>query len=103
MNATHNVGQPGADCHPHPRRLFAASDGSIPVRDATEDSQAGERIKPDSNSASGKEILEKAGVAVTPGLDFDQKRGNTTIRLSYARSTEDIIEGTKRLKEFMNK
>ena len=50
-----------------------------------------------------KEILSKVGVAVTPGLDFDQVRGNTTIRFSYARSTEDILEGTKRLKEFMKK
>ena len=50
-----------------------------------------------------KEILDKAGVAITPGLDFDQKRGNSTIRFSYARSTEDIIEGVKRLKEFMSK
>tara|TARA_Y100000591_G_scaffold180229_1_gene155655 strand:+ start:1070 stop:2209 length:1140 start_codon:yes stop_codon:yes gene_type:complete len=49
-----------------------------------------------------KQILDKVGVAITPGLDFDQKRGNTTIRFSYARSTEDIIEGTKRLKKFMN-
>ena len=50
-----------------------------------------------------KEILSKVGVAVTPGLDFDQVRGNTTIRFYYARSTEDILEGTKRLKEFMKK
>ena len=50
-----------------------------------------------------KEILSKVGVAVTPGLDFDQVRGNTTIRFSYARSTEDILEGTKILKKFMKK
>ncbi len=50
-----------------------------------------------------KEILDKVGVAITPGLDFDQKRGNTTIRFSYARSTTDIIEGVKRLKKFINK
>ena len=48
-----------------------------------------------------KEVLDKAGVAVTPGLDFDQKRGNSTIRFSYARSTEDIIEGANRIKKFM--
>ena len=48
-----------------------------------------------------KEVLDKAGVAITPGLDFDQKRGNSTIRLSYARSTEDIIEGANRIKKFM--
>ncbi len=47
------------------------------------------------------EILEKAGVAVTPGLDFDPERGATTMRFSYARSTEDIQEGLARLQAFM--
>ena len=48
-----------------------------------------------------REVLDKAGVAITPGLDFDQKRGNSTIRFSYARSTEDIVEGANRIKKFM--
>ena len=48
-----------------------------------------------------KKVLDQAGVAITPGLDFDQKRGNKTIRFSYARSTEDIIEGANRIKNFM--
>ncbi|NIZ14003.1 pyridoxal phosphate-dependent aminotransferase [Phaeobacter sp. HF9A] len=47
------------------------------------------------------EILEKAGVAVTPGLDFDPLRGATTLRFSYARATADIEEGLARLKTFM--
>ena len=47
------------------------------------------------------ELLEKAGVAVTPGLDFDPSRGATTIRFSYARSTEDIREGLRRLQAYM--
>ena len=46
------------------------------------------------------EILDKAGVAVTPGLDFDPVRGGTTLRFSYARSTADIAEGIARLKAF---
>ena len=50
-----------------------------------------------------KKVLNEAGVAITPGLDFDQKRGSSTIRFSYARSTEDIIEGCKRIKQFMSK
>ena len=49
-----------------------------------------------------KKVLDEAGVAITPGLDFDQKRGSSTIRFSYARSTEDIIEGAKRIKKFMS-
>ncbi|MDB6177999.1 pyridoxal phosphate-dependent aminotransferase [Paracoccus sp. Z330] len=55
----------------------------------------------DDSLAFAGEILEKAGVAVTPGLDFDPDRGARTLRFSYARSTEDIVEGLRRLTEFM--
>jgi aspartate/methionine/tyrosine aminotransferase len=48
------------------------------------------------------DILEHAGVAVTPGLDFDSKRGHQTLRLSYARGTADIVEGLARLQAFMS-
>ena len=51
--------------------------------------------------AFAAEILEKAGVAVTPGLDFDPRRGAHTLRFSYARSTEDIKKGVARLAGFM--
>ena len=48
-----------------------------------------------------REILEKADVAVTPGLDFDPARGGGTLRFSYARATADIEEGLRRLTAFM--
>ena len=51
--------------------------------------------------AFAAEILEKAGVAVTPGLDFDKGRGHATLRFSYARATKDIEEGLARLNVFM--
>ena len=60
------------------------------VSDLTQDSRA-----------FAAEILESAGVAVTPGLDFDPVRGATTLRFSYARSTSDIEEGLQRLETFM--
>ena len=47
------------------------------------------------------EILDQAGVAVTPGLDFDPVRGNRTLRFSYAADTADIEEGLTRLRDFM--
>lgn len=50
--------------------------------------------------AFSAEILEQAGVAVTPGLDFDKARGHATLRFSYARATADIEEGVARLKSF---
>lgn len=48
-----------------------------------------------------QEVLEVAGVAITPGLDFDPIRGHQTVRFSYARSTEDMVEGLARLTQFM--
>ncbi len=42
-------------------------------------------------------ILREAGVAVTPGLDFDPVRGGSTLRFSYAGTTEDMAEGLRRL------
>lgn len=47
------------------------------------------------------EVLDGAGVAVTPGIDFDPHRGRQTLRFSYARSTADIAEGLDRLARFM--
>ncbi len=47
------------------------------------------------------QILDEAGVAVTPGLDFDPLRGHHWLRFSYARGTQDIREGLARLAAFM--
>jgi aspartate/methionine/tyrosine aminotransferase len=55
----------------------------------------------DDSRAFAREILDQAGVAVTPGLDFDPIRGAGTLRFSYARATADIEEGLQRLKQFM--
>lgn len=55
----------------------------------------------DDSLAFSSQILEQAGVAVTPGLDFDPVRGGQTLRFSYARSTAEIAEGLSRLSAFM--
>jgi len=47
------------------------------------------------------DVLDRVGVAITPGLDFDKLRGHGTVRLSYARSTADIEEGVARLIQYM--
>jgi aspartate/methionine/tyrosine aminotransferase len=72
---------------------FAPPDGAFyvyaDVSDLTDDSLA-----------LARRILDEAGVAVTPGLDFDPVRGHRTLRFSYARSTADIREGLDRLARF---
>lgn len=57
----------------------------------------------DDSVAFSAQILVEAGVAVTPGLDFDRGRGHQTIRFSYAGTTEDIHEGLTRLALFMKR
>ena len=47
--------------------------------------------------ALAADILARAGVAVTPGVDFDPVRGARTLRFSYARATADVEEGLERL------
>jgi aspartate/methionine/tyrosine aminotransferase len=51
--------------------------------------------------AFAAELLAEAGVAVTPGVDFDPVRGLQTVRFSYARGTEDIALGVQRLQDYM--
>lgn len=46
-----------------------------------------------------KLILNEAGVALTPGLDFDAKLGAHHIRLSFAGS--ECVEGIKRIKQWL--
>ncbi len=46
------------------------------------------------------EILEEAGVAVTPGVDFGPG-GEGYIRISYASSLENIDEGMNRVQTFL--
>ena len=72
---------------------FAPPDGAfyayVDAGAATQDSRA-----------LAAQILAEAGVAVTPGLDFDPARGHRTLRLSYAAATADIEEGLDRLARF---
>lgn len=48
-----------------------------------------------------RDILERAGVAVTPGLDFDPENGGSYIRLSFAGSFDDCREGISRLRTYI--
>lgn len=55
----------------------------------------------DDSAALAAEILEHAGVAVTPGIDFDPVRGRQTLRFSYAGATDEIALGLERLAAWM--
>jgi hypothetical protein len=44
-----------------------------------------------------KQMLEKAHVAATPGVDFDPFHGRQFIRFSYARSADEMREAVARI------
>ncbi len=48
-----------------------------------------------------KRMLDEAGVAITPGLDFDTHEGAHHIRLSFARSFDECREAVRRLKGWL--
>ncbi len=48
-----------------------------------------------------RRMLDEAKVACTPGVDFDEKRGHGTIRISFAGSTESVEEACKRLSAWL--
>jgi aspartate/methionine/tyrosine aminotransferase len=51
-------------------------------------------------AALAKTLLDEAGVAVTPGSDFDAERGNRFLRFSYAGTTADMAEAARRLQDW---
>lgn len=45
-------------------------------------------------------MLAEAGVAATPGVDFDRTRGSRTVRFSYCGPEADMMEAVRRLARF---
>jgi aspartate/methionine/tyrosine aminotransferase len=54
------------------------------------------RFTNDSLDFAGR-MLREAGVAATPGPDFDRERGHRYIRFSYAGTEADVREGLSRI------
>jgi len=53
------------------------------------------------SQAFALELLEKTGVAITPGLDFGSHRAVQHVRFSYANTLENLQEGVSRLRNFL--
>ncbi len=46
-------------------------------------------------------LLEEAGVAATPGIDFGEHRANQFVRFAYTTPVDNIREGMRRLDDFL--
>ena len=56
----------------------------------------------DDSFAFATRMLEEAHVAATPGIDFDPVHGRSFIRLSYARSTDDMRTAVARITRWLS-
>jgi aspartate/methionine/tyrosine aminotransferase len=55
----------------------------------------------DSYSFSSR-LLEEAGVAITPGIDFGVNQPGTHVRFAYTTSLENLQEGVRRLRAYLS-
>jgi aspartate/methionine/tyrosine aminotransferase len=49
------------------------------------------------------QLLEEAGVAITPGLDFGSHKPEQHMRFAYTTSIENLRKGVERIREFLGK
>lgn len=55
----------------------------------------------DNSADFTKRMLHDIGVAATPGLDFDELKGQYYTRFSYAGKFEDMVEAARRIKGWL--
>jgi aspartate/methionine/tyrosine aminotransferase len=48
-----------------------------------------------------EEVLEKIGVAITPGLDFGNNQPENYVRFAYTTSMDNLREGVERLRRYL--
>lgn len=53
------------------------------------------------SDAFASDLLEKAGVAVTPGRDFGEHQPSTHLRFAYTTSLEKLRSGAERIQHFI--
>ncbi len=63
---------------------------------------AGCEAMTDDSQAFAYELLEQAGVAVTPGLDFGFHRPKAHLRFAYTTDLEQLAEGVERIKDYLD-
>ncbi|MCC6611160.1 MAG: pyridoxal phosphate-dependent aminotransferase [Burkholderiales bacterium] len=56
-----------------------------------------ERFGPDSHALALR-LLERAGVAITPGIDFGANRPERHVRFAYTCALDDLREGVERMR-----
>ena len=57
----------------------------------------------DDSFVFARDLLEHAGVAITPGLDFGANAASGHVRFAYTSEVPVLAEGVKRIAEFVRR
>lgn len=57
----------------------------------------------DDSAAFARRLLDEAGVAATPGVDFDPHRGHHYLRFSYAGALDEMALAVERIGHFLRR
>jgi aspartate/methionine/tyrosine aminotransferase len=57
----------------------------------------------DDSERFAMDVLERAGVAITPGRDFGNYRARVHVRFAYTRAMADLEKGVERLARLLPK
>ncbi|MEJ2623534.1 MAG: aminotransferase class I/II-fold pyridoxal phosphate-dependent enzyme [Pseudolabrys sp.] len=57
----------------------------------------------DDSLAFAKQMLDEAGVAATPGIDFDPRHGHQYLRFCYAGSAPEMHESVERIGDWLKR
>ncbi len=57
----------------------------------------------DDSLAFAKQMLDEAGVAATPGIDFDPRHGHQYLRFCYAGSAPEMHEAVERIGDWLKR
>ncbi len=53
--------------------------------------------------AFSQQLLEQAGVAITPGIDFGKNLPERHVRFAYTTSLENLQEGVRRMRDYLQR
>jgi aspartate/methionine/tyrosine aminotransferase len=57
----------------------------------------------DDSQAFARDLLERTGVAITPGLDFGSHRAAGHVRFSYANTIDRLREAVSRMRDYLGR
>ena len=56
----------------------------------------------DDSFSFARRLLEEAGVAITPGIDFGDHRAQQHVRFAYTNSIDNLAEGVERMRHLLS-